>query len=148
MNRLEYWIRAQTQYRLHSPFLFEMYRKVLFAEVGGEAYRAFAAALPEGVRQQAAAAAGGRRRYFELVYKLSDHYGLRVLSVDADEAVLQGPPAFGSLKAVCQPHRRRARELRWMAQQGNDKYNVSIDLYDAGLLLSNPKLHPQHFILK
>ena len=33
MTRLEYWIKADTQYRIHSPFLFEMYRKVLFAEV-------------------------------------------------------------------------------------------------------------------
>ena len=29
MNRLTYWIMAESQYRLHSPFIFEMYREVL-----------------------------------------------------------------------------------------------------------------------
>jgi len=35
-----------------------------------------------------------------------------------------------------------------MAQQGNAKYNVSIDCFDVGLLITNPKLHRQHFVLR
>ena len=147
MNRIGYWILAQTQYRVHSPFVFDMYRKVLFAELDRATRSAVLAA-----GQEACGGAAVRRRdrcYHELVYKLRDHYGLRVVCYDGDEAVLEGDPAsFGSLKVVCRPHRCRARELRWQSQQGNAKYNVSIDLYDAGILLSHPRLHPQHFLLK
>ena len=134
MNRLQYWIKAQTQYNVHSPMVFEMYRKVLFAQ------------LDRKTRRQLGL---GRKdlRYHELVYKMHDHYGLELLCYDDDEACLQGGP-FGDVKVVCRPHRCRARELRWMAQQGNEKYNVSIDMYDVGLLLSYPKMKRQHFILK
>ena len=144
MNRLEYWIKAQTQYRVHSPFVFDMYRKVLFARLDAEGEGRMRAFVPEGVDFCRA-----DRRYHEVVYKLCDHYGLRVACYDGDEAVLEGDEAeFGSVKVVCRPHRCRARELRWMAQQGNEKYNVSIDLYDAGLLLSHPKLHRERFLLR
>ncbi len=138
MNRLQYWIKAQTQYRVHSPFVFDMYRKVLFAR------------LPKTLSQQVAKAHGsGLRRYHELVYKLSDHYHLRPICYTEDEAVLAGGPGtFGTVKVVCRPHSCRLRELRWNAQCSNSQYNVSIDLYDVGLLLSHPKLHSQHFLLK
>ena len=142
MNRLEYWIKAQTQYRVHSPFVFEMYRKVLFAHVDEEAFWAFAAQLPTGE-----GADPRDRRYWETVYKMQDYYGLRILCLDRDEAVMEGGP-LESVKVVCRPHRYRARELRWMAQQGNAKYNVSIDMFDVGVLFYNPKLHKQKFILR
>ena len=68
---------------------------------------------------------------------------------DSDEAVLEGgSEGLEGVKVVCRPHHCRARELRWMAQQGNAKYHVSIDMFDVGLLLTNPKLHRQHFVLK
>lgn len=135
MNRLQYWIKAQTQYSVHSPFVFDMYRKVLFARVGKD------------MRQQLGITRDAP--YHEMVYKLRDHYHLQTLCYDDDEAVLQGDPAaFGTVKVVCRPHGCKARELRWQAQQGNTKYRVSIDLFDVGLLLDNPKLHRQHFLLK
>jgi hypothetical protein len=142
MNRLEYWIKAQTQYRVHSPFVFEMYRKVLFAGVDKEALDAFKSQLP-------ADGSMDRRdwRYLEIVYKMQDYYGLRMLCFDMDEAVMEGE-VLTYVKVVCRPHRFRARELRWMAQQGNAKYNVSIDLYDVGVLFNNPKMHRQHFVLR
>lgn len=138
MNRLEYWIKAQTQYRVHSPFVFDMYRKVLFAR------------LPHSIAQRLATEHGDQcRRYREMVYKLQDHYHLRTVCYDMDEAVLEGDPnTFGTLKVVSRPHGSRLRELRWQAQCGNTKYNVSIDLFDVGLLLSHPKLAKQHFLLK
>ena len=147
MTRLEYWIKAQTQYRVHSPFLFEMYRKVLFARVEPQALLHFASTLPPLQAQVVLQAGRRRRRYVETVYKVCDHYHLQIICFDADEAVLQGKEPQ-QVKVVCQPHRRRARELRWMAQQGNAKYDVSIDMFDVGLLLTNPKLHRQHFVLK
>lgn len=135
MNRLQYWIKAQTQYGVHSPFVFDMYRKVLFARVGKDVRRQLAITHDHA--------------YHEMVYKLRDHYHLEVLCYDDDEAVLQGDPAtFGTIKVVCRPHRCQAREYRWKAQQENAKYRVSIDLYDVGLLLNSPRLHPQHFLLK
>ena len=147
MNRLEYWIKAQTQYRVHSPFVFEMYRKVLFARAKDADVTAFVGQLPH--EWAAALPQRGRcaRRYLELVYKLQDHYHLRLICLDADEAVLEGDE-IETVKVVFRPHRCCARELRWTAQKGNAKYNVSIDLFDMGVLMYHPKLHKQHFILR
>ena len=160
MTRLEYWIMADTQYRIHSPFVFDMYRKVLFAEVD----KSLRDRMAEGMPEEAVAAmqtAGRRERaYHEIVYKLRDHYGLKVMCYDGDEAVLcpesgqasnpeTGQPLIeGEMKEVCRPHKCHARELRWQAQQSNAKYNVSIDMYDVGLLMNCPRMHRQHFVLK
>ena len=144
MTRLEYWIKAQTQYRVHSPFVFELYRKVLFASVDSAAYNAFVAQLPADLTSDRRC-----RRYIETVYKMQDYYHLRTVCIDSDEAVLEGGrEGLEGVKVVCRPHHCRARELRWMAQQGNAKYDVSIDMFDVGLLLTNPKLHRQRFVLK
>ena len=144
MNRLSYWIMADSQYRIHSPFLFEMYRKVLFAELGRE--------LRHGMEQRYGIEPCADRRcrtYHDTVLKLCDHYRLRVLCYDEDEAVLEGHPEnFGTVKVVSRSHHCRARELRWEAQKCNEKYRVSIDLFDVGLLLTNPRLHRQHFLLR
>ena len=152
MTRLEYWIKADTQYRIHSPFLFEMYRKVLFAEVDNSLRCCMTKDLPQETAELIASAERRDRAYHEVVYKLRDHYGLKVVCYDGDEAVLspKSEQAFieGEMKVVCRPHRCHARELRWMAQQGNAKYNVSIDMYDVGLLMNCPRMHRQHFVLK
>jgi len=149
MTRLRYWVAADTQYRVHSPFVFEMYRKVLFASVG----KALRGRMCEGLtaEQRATVAAAPRRdrRYHELVYKMRDHYGLRVVCYDEDEAVLEGSgEGMETVKVVCRPHRSHARELRWKAQQGNEKYNVSIDMYDVGVLMYRTGMRRQHFLLK
>ena len=155
MTRLEYWIRADTQYRVHSPLVFEMYRKVLFAEVDGSLRRRMAEGLPAEAEGMVRSAARRDRPYHDMVYKLRDHYGMTVVSYDEDEAVLRGgtDPVSGrrvmeTVKVVCRPHRHHARELRWQAQQGNEKYNVSIDIYDVGLLMFCPQMRKQHFVLK
>ena len=149
MTRLEYWIMADTQYGIHSPFVFEMYRKVLFATVGREVRSHMGEGLPEECAGMIDCAKGRDKMYHDLVYKLRDHYGMRVVCYDGDEAVLEdGRDGLETVKVVCRPHRCRARELRWQAQQGNAKYNVSIDMYDAGVLMMNHRLHPQHFVLK
>lgn len=137
MNRITYWVKAHTQYSVHSPFVFDMYRKVLFAR------------LPYHLSQKVAQDKGGCKKYHEMVYKLKEHYGMDTICYDEDEAVLKGgADSMETVKVVCRPHSCRQREWRWQAQQGNDKYNVSIDLYDVGLLISHPKLHRQHFLLK
>ena len=88
---------ADTQYGIHSPFVFEMYRKVLFATVGREVRIHMGEGLPEECAGMVDCARGRDRMYH---------------------------------------------------QQGNAKYNVSIDMYDAGVLMMNHRLHPQHFVLK
>lgn len=149
MTRLEYWINSQTQYRIHSPFVFEMYRKVLFARLDKELRARMLSLMPDEMKLHYQQADWREQKYHEMVYKLKDHYGMQTVCYDADEAVLRGgEPEFGTLKVVCRPHRCRARELRWQAQQGNSKYNVSIDLFDVGLLMRQDKLHNQHFLLR
>ena len=160
MTRLEYWITADTQYRIHSPFVFEMYRKVLFAEVDKSLRDRMAVGVPEEAVAAMQTARRRERAYHEIVYKLRDHYGLKVVCYDSDEAVLcpesgqannpetRQPFIEGEMKVVCRPHRCRARELRWQAQQGNTKYNVSIDLYDVGVLMYCPRMRKQRFLLK
>ena len=155
MTRLEYWIMADTQYRVHSPMVFDMYRKVLFAGVGKELQDRMCEGLSAEAAEMVRLAPRCDRKYHELVYKMRDHYAMKVVSYDEDEAVLEAgvDPATGvqvmdTVKVVCRPHRCRARELRWQAQQGNSKYNVSIDLFDVGLLMRQDKLHNQHFLLR
>lgn len=140
---------AQSQYRVHSPFLFEMYRQVLFAELDASVRQRLRSMLSHEMSTLAEVAPHRERGYHDMVLKLIDHYHLSIVCYDADEAVLRGDPeTFGTLKVVCRPHRNHFRELRWMAQCRNNKYNISIDMYDVGVLLSHPKLHPQHLLLK
>ena len=157
MTRLKYWIMADTQYGVHSPFVFEMYRKVLFASVGKDLRHRRRQGRTE--REDAMVASAPRRAtaYHELVYKLRDHYGLQLVCYDEDEAVLKqadtdtarrGDNRLESVKVVCRPHRSHARELRWRAQQGNEKYNVSIDIYDVGVLMMHRGQIRQHFVLR
>lgn len=135
MHRIGYWMKAQTQYGVHSPFVFDMYRKVLFARTQGRRKEDDG----EGSRRD--------RRYHEMVYRLQRHYGLATVFYNEDEALLENEE-IGRIKVVRRPHSSDIRELRWKAQQQNTKYRVSIDIYDVGLLLDNPKLHRQHFLLK
>ena len=133
MTRLEYWIRAQTQYSVHSPFVFDLYREVLFAEVAH-------ASLPP--------CRWGSRRYSALCYKLKDHFGLTTIAATDQQAVFSGTADFGMVLVVNHPHRDNAAEQRWADLCRTEPYRVSIDLYDVGLLFTNPRLHRQHFLLK
>lgn len=150
MNRLEYWIKAQTQYSVHSPFVFEMYRKVLFAPLQGEEKKLWLEWMPDTLRDTVQRKPRGEQRYHQTVYKMADHYRLQIASYDTCEAVLRGGDEKGleSVKVVCRPHRDKESEREWAAQTEDEKYNISIDLYDTGLLLMHHKLHKQHFLLK
>lgn len=148
MHRMSYWMRAKTQYGVHSPMVFEMYRKVLFARLSRER-RAKVLALA-GSLVATRRVPRRDRQYHELVFKLKDYYGLTTLFYNADEALLEGGEGcdFGSVKVVRRPHGSELRELRWRSQKQNPKYRVSIDLYDTGLLLDCHRLHPQEFLLR
>ena len=100
MTRIEYWIKAQTQYGVHSPFVFEMYRKVLFAHVDAAAFHAWTDQLPASLTSDHKC-----RRYLETVYKMQDYYYLRTVCFDGDEAVLEGGrEGLEGVKVVCRPH--------------------------------------------
>lgn len=113
-----------------------MYRKVLFAR------------LDRPTRRSVCASAGGwrDRLFHELVYKLTDHYSLRTIRQQEGLVELEGD--IGRVIVVRRPHRDSQAERRWCEWQADPSWRVSIDLYDAGLLLGNPRLHPQHFLLK
>lgn len=136
MNRIEYWIKAKTQYEVHSPFVFDMYRKVLFARLSPEQKR-------EVKRRH-----GSSSTYCQLCYKLMDHYHLQQSSVDGC-VMLASSNSPLKVMLIDRPHRSRCQEAAWdELVKSHPDYQVAIDLYDAGLLIQYPKLHKQHFLLK
>ena len=152
MTRLYYWLHAETQYGLHSPFLFEMYRRVLFARLTGEECRR------HGIRPG--------DRYGELIWKCRDYYQLEAAE-EAPQATagttllvqqvqqksslaINGQPDSGqfSILIVDHPHGSEAAERGWERMKGDPSFHVSIDLYDVALLIRNARLSPQHLLLR
>ena len=145
MTRLHYWLHAQTQYNLHSPFLFDMYREVLFARLTPEERRRHA--IPR------------HDRYRELLYKCCNHYHLEV-AADSQPApvlltsTLLTPTQFSifnspfSILILSCPHATPAAEQQWEHLKADPTYQVSLDLYDVALLIRNPHLTPQHLLLR
>ena len=146
MTRLYYWLHAQTQYNIHSPFLFEMYRDVLFAR------------LDDATRRQHNLPRGDR--FHEIIYKCCDHYHLAVSHQPQTvnhplSAQLSAPPHPGldsdsrlSILVIDHPHATPVTEQHWEQLKSDPNYQVSVDLYDVALLIHNPHLHPQHFLLR
>ena len=165
MTRLHYWLHAQTQYNIHSPFLFDMYREVLFARLTPEERRRHG--IPRG------------DRYRELLYKCCNHYHLQPATPSpqqptAPDRASHSSPKLGEVPqrggGVCQtlltpthfsifnsqfsillvsrPHATPAAERQWETLKADPTYQVSLDLYDVALLIRNPHLTPQHLLLR
>ena len=155
MTRLYYWLHAQTQYNLHSPFLFDMYREVLFAPLTPEERRRHA--IPR------------HDLYCELLYKCCNHYHLQpansqqpiahstLLTPTQPSTLNNCQPDTGqfsilnsqfSILLVSHPHATPAAEAQWEHLKANPTYQVSLDLYDVALLIRNPRLSRQHFLLR
>ena len=141
MTRLHYWLHAKTQYDIHSPFLFEMYREVLFASLDDETRRRHN--IPHGDRFQ------------ELIYKCCRHYHLQVTNPQPNPqpstlntSHLSPLTSHLSILLISRPHATRAAEDEWEQLKADPSYQVSLDLYDVALLIRNPHLHPQHFLLR
>ena len=165
MTRLHYWLYAQTQYNLHSPFLFDMYREVLFARLTPEERRR------HGIPRH--------DRYRELLYKCCNHYHLQPATPSpqqptAPDRASHSSPKLGEVPqrggGVCQtlltptqfsifnsqfsillvsrPHATPAAERQWETLKADPTYQVSLDLYDVALLIRNPHLTPQHLLLR
>ena len=136
MNRIQYWFRARTRYNLHSPFLFALYDEVLLARLDRRQ-----AHVLDGV--------GLRNRcYHALVYKMSDFYAMRREAVNADTTVLSGSGIVPRAMLVRRPHRSSDAERQWRTLCDDPGYNIAIDLFDAGILLYNPRLRPQRWLLR
>lgn len=136
MNRLEYWIKADTQYDVHSPFVFDMYRKVLFAR------------LSRRQKRQARERFGCASPFFQILYKMVDHYRMEQGERQLDCVVLEGRGDLSKVVLVDRPHATPGAEEHWARLKAETDCQVSIDLYDVGLLIWHPKLHRQHFLLK
>ena len=136
MNRLEYWIKADTQYNVHSPFVFDMYRKVLFAR------------LSRRQKQQVRWHWGSASPFFQMLYKVMDHYGMEMVERGGNCAVLEGGGEPSMVTIVDCPHGSASAEEDWERMKAGTDCQVTIDLYDVGLLIWHPKLHRQHFLLK
>ena len=143
MTRIYYWLHAQTQYNIHSPFLFEMYRDVLFAH------------LTDGERLRTGIARGDR--YHEIIYKCCNHYQLAVvpnakpITLNSQLLTINSQLLTSSslsILVVDRPHASRLDEQQWEQLKANPDYQVSVDLYDVALLIHNPKLSAQHLLLR
>ncbi|MBQ7280505.1 MAG: hypothetical protein IJR13_07285 [Bacteroidales bacterium] len=133
MTRLGYWIKAKTLYDIHSPFVYDLCRNVLYARAPEEAV---------------AARDGHTRRFATLLYMLKDYLSLSEMRSEGNTLLLGGNDTWGRVLMVDAPHADRKAEHQWTALCADEAYRVSIDLYDVGLLFTNSHLHRQHFLLR
>lgn len=132
MNRLTYWFKAKTQYNIHSPFMFDLYNKVLFSRLDPHVVKLF-----DGE---------GSRRFCELLYKLDRYFS--PVSVRRDNGVATLILADEEIVLIDRPHASVESESAWERMKSDDHYRVSVDLFDVGLLFTDRKLHRQHFLLR
>ena len=111
-----------------------MYREVLFASLDVETRRRHN--IPRG------------DRFHEIVYKCCNHYRLQSSSRTPNHTHLSSPSSCLSILVVDRPHATPSAEREWERLKSDPDYPVSIDLYDVALLIHNPHLHPQHFLLR
>ena len=137
MNRITYWLTANTIYNIQSPSLYRLCGEVLCAR------------LPHALRRRLPRR---HRKYHEALYKLSAHLGARAVPMGG-----AGDGMRGSLLAlrdgrrvavVCAPHASASAARHWGQLRQEREWRVSIDLYDVGVLLDDPRLSRQHIVLK
>ena len=120
MNRLKHFLRAKTQYNLHSPFVYRLYTEVLFSY------------------------APGRGRSFEdVVWRLEHYYRLSHTELSTFNFQLSTPD--GLFLIVDRPHRS---EADWQAVIASPDWQVTLDLYRCGIAVASPRLSKQHFLLR
>lgn len=125
MNRLQHFLKAKTQYNLHSPFVYRLYTEILFSRVKD---------LPKG------------SRYQTVVWRLEHYYGVETLEVESKPLeVVMLESADGVFQVVKNPHRCEERWARWVE---SSEWQVTIDLFDVGIAVKNSRLSYQHFLLR
>ncbi|MBQ9473561.1 MAG: hypothetical protein IJU81_04045 [Bacteroidales bacterium] len=163
MTRLGYWLSSCTAYGLHSPYMFELYTRVLSARLGRDVRRRI---LPRG-----GCWGLSRRRYYGLLFKLASYFPVTEAVVHGGDAhagmVLRAASSQVSVEecgeagcvllrcadgqrllVVHAPHRSGL----WCGSDGSlaapSGYNVAVDLYDVALFIANSDLAPQRFTLR
>ena len=76
------------------------------------------------------------------MWRLEQYYGVRAIRQDM-EAELDCRD--GHFVVVDHPHRR---ETRWKELMGDPSFQVSLDLFTVGIVVANPRLSRQHFLLR
>lgn len=122
MNRISHFLRAKTQYNLHSPFVYRLYTEVLFSHCRG--------------RGRSAA---------DVVWRLEEYYGLPHSADTLPTTHYQLHTIDGLFLVVDHPHRD---EGRWKELVDSPEWQVTLDLFTVGVAVANPRLSKQHFILR
>ena len=120
MNRISHFLRAKTQYNLHSPFVYRLYTEVLFSHCPGRG-----------------------RSFEDVVWRLEQYYGLPHSHLSPLTSHLSTPD--GVILVVDLPHRR---EAEWAALLADNAWQVTVDLFSCGLAIASPRLSKQHFLLR
>ena len=120
MNWLQHFLHAKTQFNLHSPFVYGLYTEVLFSRAKG---------CPRG-------------RFEAVVWRLEQRYGVEA-ERRKGEASLHCTD--GDFLVVDYPHRD---EVRWQELVADARWQVTLDLFNVGIAVANPRLSKQHFILR
>ncbi len=134
MNRLQYIIKAKTQYDIQSPFMFDLYEKVLSPRLDSSMQ-----ALVDS------------DRFEQLLYKLTDHYRAyeckTATTLQGADRVLQ---CFDNslIGLVRSPHRSKDSEEAWKRLFKEPDVTLSVDLYDIGLVFTSKRLSKQHILFR
>ena len=120
MNRIGHFLRAKTQYNLHSPFVYRLYTEALFSRARGHG-----------------------RSFKDIVWRLEHYYRLSHTELSTINYQLSTPD--GLFLLVDHPHHR---EADWQALVGSPDWQVTIDLYRCGIAVRSPRLSKQHFLLR
>ena len=141
MNRISHFLRAKTQYNLHSPFVYRLYTEVLFSHCPGRG-----------------------RSFEDVVWRLEHYYHLPHSHLSPFTSHLSpltshlSPFTFhlspltshlstpdGVILVVDRPHRH---EAEWAALVADNAWQVTVDLFSCGLAIASPRLSKQHFLLR
>ena len=118
MNRISHFLRAKTQYNLHSPFVYRLYTEVLFSRCRGRG-----------------------RSYEDVVWRLEEYYGLPHSKLQTPNSKLQTPE--GVFLVVADTHSEE-----WESVVASKDWQVTLDLYRCGVAVSSQRLSKQHFLLR
>lgn len=139
MTYLEFYLRAKTPFFLHSPFMFALHQKVLFAPLNKNRRRE----LDIHSREE------------ELLYKLSDYlHPQNIYTIDIETPVAATQPWNNQepqphdIIFVNHPHRTSASGKQWSTLCQHPDATATIDTFHAGIILFDKKLSKQHFLLR
>ena len=118
VNRISHFLRAKTQYNLHSPFVYRLYTEVLFSHCPGRG-----------------------RSSADVVWRLEEYYGLPHSKLHTPNSKLQTPDGLFLIVAD-------TRSVEWDAVVASADWQVTLDLYSCGVAVSSPRLSKQHFLLR